>query len=261
MCFFSILTIYAKTDNSIKSYISKYRLITQLESQRSGIPASIILAQAILESGYGNSDLCQRSRNHFGIKWKNKTDGDYVYSLDDDYDKNGKHIPSRFIHYDNDLQSFRHHTEFLMRRENYKPLFRFTRADFSNWAYGLRACGYSTDKMYGAQLIQIIRRYELYNYDLPNMLTVKKTHKPIEETKVVIKIFTGKNLNWSILLKKQFDVLEESNLEFAQAPKIKQNILFDLSTRKPSPSPNAKNDFIGLNDSAYLRSRFELTQV
>jgi hypothetical protein len=257
-CFLTIITSYAKADNSIESYISKYRLITQLESQRSGIPASIILAQAILESGYGNSDLCLRSKNHFGIKWKNARDGNYVYSLDDDYDSDGKHIPSKFIQYDSDLMSFHHHTDFLMRRVNYNPLFKFTRADFTNWAYGLKDCGYSTDKTYGSQLIQIIRRYELFNYDLPDILTVKQTPKSVEDTKLVMKIFTGKNLNWSILLNKQEDILKQGNIAFAQAPKIKKSILFDLATRHSSSS-DATNDFIGLNDSAYLRSRFELS--
>jgi Mannosyl-glycoprotein endo-beta-N-acetylglucosaminidase len=256
-CFFTILTSYAKADNSIESYISKYRLITQLESHRSGIPASIILAQAILESGYGNSDLCLRSKNHFGIKWKNARDGNYVYSLDDDYDSDGKHIPSKFIQYENDIISFHHHTDFLMCRVNYNQLFNFTRSDFTNWAYGLKDCGYSTDKTYGTQLIQIIKRYELFNYDLPDILTVKKTHKSVEDTKLMMKIFTGKNLNWSILLNKQEDILKQGNIAFAQAPKIKQNISSDLATRHSSSS-KASTDFNRLNDSAYLRSRFQL---
>jgi hypothetical protein len=259
-CFLTNLIIHAKTNNSIESYISKYRLITQLESQRSGIPASIILAQAILESGYGNSDLCLRSKNHFGIKWKNKNDGNYVYSLDDDYNSAGKHIPSKFILYENDVQSFRHHTDFLMCRVNYKQLFNYSRSNFINWAYGLKDCGYSTDKTYGTQLIQIIKRYELYNYDLPNnIFTNKKNSKSIEDTKLVIKIFTNKSLNWTILLTKQFDLLEKGNIAFAQAPKIQPSILLDLSSHLPNPVPKAKIDFIGMNDSAYLRYRFEIS--
>ena len=134
----TFITEEAKSSNfTIATYISKYRLIAQLESHRSGIPASIILAQAILESGYGNSDLCQRSKNHFGIKWKNAKDGDFVYSLDDDYDKDGKHIPSRFINYGNDLQSFHHHTDFLLSKDHYKPLFRLDRSDYINWAVSM----------------------------------------------------------------------------------------------------------------------------
>ena len=88
---------------TIPLYISKYSNIAQAESDRSNIPASIILAQGILESGFGNSKLCRRSNNHFGIKWKNASDGDYVYSMDDDYDKNGKHIPSKFVKYSSPL--------------------------------------------------------------------------------------------------------------------------------------------------------------
>ncbi len=150
---------------SIENYILKYNQIAQKESSKSGIPTSIILAQAILESGFGNSSLCKRSNNHFGIKWKKSGDGDFVYSFDDDYDKNGKHVPSKFMKYESARESFSHHSKFLIQKPNYQELFKYKRTDFINWAYGLRACGYSTDKTYGVDLIKLIRRYKLNKYD------------------------------------------------------------------------------------------------
>ncbi len=240
---------------TVESYISKYRLIAQLESHRSGIPASIVLAQAILESGYGNSSLCQRSNNHFGIKWKNSKDGDFVYSLDDDYDKNGKHIPSKFINYEDDVQSFRHHSDFLMKREHYKSLFRFDCSDFINWAYGLRSSGYSTDKNYGIQLIQLIRRYSLNIYDLPKSFT-KKSLAQFEKTKTLVTIFSGKKLNWSILLKQQSQILEESNLAIAKEPKIKSNIANRYSI--PVNPAKSSQKQLAYDNGAYVRTRSEL---
>lgn len=214
---------------TVESYISKYRLITQLESYRSGIPASIILAQAILESGYGNSALCKKSNNHFGIKWKNKDDGEFVYALDDDYDKNGKHIPSKFIKYEDDAESFHHHSDFLKNRPHYSALFKFDRADFVNWAYGLRTCGYSTDASYGAQLIQLIRKYKLNAYDLAG-LNNKTVVKCVEDTKILVNILTAQISSWDILLKKKTVANEQSSLAIANEPKIQTHIEKCLET-------------------------------
>ncbi len=169
--FISFIIAFLFTQNvfssniSIENYILKYNQIARKESFKSGIPTSIILAQAILESGFGNSSLCRRSNNHFGIKWKKSGDGDFVYSFDDDYDKNGKHVPSKFMKYESASESFSHHSKFLMKKSNYQELFRYKRTDFASWAYGLKACGYSTDKNYGADLIKLIRRYKLDKYD------------------------------------------------------------------------------------------------
>lgn len=240
---------------TVDSYVSKYRLVAQLESHRSGIPASIVLAQAILESGYGNSNLCQRSKNHFGIKWKNSKDGDFVYSLDDDYDKNGKHIPSKFINYKDDVESFRHHSDFLMERPHYKSLFRYDNTDFVSWANGLRECGYSTDKSYGVQLIQLIKRYALNIYDLPKHF-IKKKITPFEHTKMLVSIFTGKNLNWSILLKKQCLILEETNLAIAKEAKLNASIANSFSI-PVSPTKFPKNP-IASETWAFLRGRSEV---
>lgn len=185
---------WTANDISIEDYISKYSSIAQSESVENNIPASIILAQAILESGFGNSDLCKRSNNHFGIKWKKAGDGEFVYSLDDDYDKNGKHVPSKFRKYSSAKESFSHHSQFLKNKEDYKSLFKYTRMDFVSWAYGLKACGYSTDKDYGVKLIKLIRRYKLDKYDKASL----KAHLPdellAESTSTKRQMKTGQNI-------------------------------------------------------------------
>ena len=177
---------------TVHHYILKYNHIAQAESFRSGIPASIILAQAILESGFGNSTLSKRSNNHFGIKWKGKEDGDFVYALDDDYNKDGKRIASKFIKYDSPIASFRHHSLFISQRSHYRSLFKYGRTDFINWAYGLKTCGYSTDSDYGAKLVQLIRRYNLDKYDkysldkpsatISKKVNAKRMHAPPTKT-------------------------------------------------------------------------------
>ena len=169
--FLIISTLNAKNQSTptIQLYISSYERIAQTESIRSGIPASIILAQGILESGFGNSELCLKSNNHFGIKWNNTKDGDFISFMDDDYDSNGKHIPSKFIKYSSAAESFRHHSDVIMNRVYYKSLFKYSRVDYTKWAYGLKECGYSTDINYGVLLIKLIQTYNLNKFDIPQV--------------------------------------------------------------------------------------------
>lgn len=187
----------AKTLSStptIPTYIATYSKIAQQESYRSNIPASIILAQAILESGFGNSNLSLKSNNHFGIKWHNSNDGNFVYAWDDDYNKKGNHIPSKFIKYSSVLESFKHHSDFIMKRNNYKRLFKYDRTDYFNWAHGLKERGYCTDSDYALQLIKLIKKYNLYNYDVQQpIMAVNNKYKPTQENIVkekAIKITT-----------------------------------------------------------------------
>ncbi len=226
---------------TIPLYISKYSNIAQAESDRSNIPASIILAQGILESGFGNSKLCRRSNNHFGIKWKNASDGDYVYSMDDDYDKNGKHIPSKFVKYSSDSESFQRHSQFIKTKSNYRTLFKYDRTDFVSWAYGLRACGYSTDADYGVQLVRLIRKYNLHKFDTPksaqSLANVKKQFKKKPKN---LNIYNSKNKNSLYLfLKTQGQCLEQSmaNGSTKRVPTIKSNSTSTDTSTLPIPQP------------------------
>ncbi len=153
-------------------YISTYLNLASFESARSGIPVSIILAQGILESQCGNSKLAQIANNHFGIKWNNTDDGDFITQYDDEKDKKGNRIPSRFIKYGSAEESYRHHSDFLMNRERYKNLFRLARTDYRGWAKGLSACHYASDPQYAHKLILMIENSRLNELDIPEVLTL-----------------------------------------------------------------------------------------
>ncbi len=143
---------------SVHDYIEKYRDIAIREMERSGIPASITLAQGIFESGFGNSRLAREANNHFGIKcheWK----GVGFYHWDDDPQE------SCFRVYENADSSYIDHTEFLVGRKRYAFLFEYDRTDYVQWAHGLKKAGYATDPKYPEKLITMIEKYDLNLYD------------------------------------------------------------------------------------------------
>ncbi|MCB0706016.1 MAG: glucosaminidase domain-containing protein [Saprospiraceae bacterium] len=146
-------------------YIYTFRELAVQEMCRSGIPASIILAQAIVESEFGTSDLALKSNNHFGIKCNDEWSKEVVYHYDDDHNSQGVLIPSCFRKYPAIYDSFIDHTNFLLHRKYYKSLFRYPRTDYKHWAHGLEAAGYATDPLYGELLIETIEEYRLFYYD------------------------------------------------------------------------------------------------
>ena len=153
-----------------QDYATKFASAAMLEMERDGIPASIILAQGILESGAGTSDLARNANNHFGIKCGNDWNGKTFNKKDDDRDANGNLIESCFRRYNKVEESFNDHGEFLRdpRKEfRYGFLFKLDRTDYKGWAEGLEAAGYSTSNTYSEKLIDIIERYKLYEYDRP----------------------------------------------------------------------------------------------
>jgi len=145
------------TTNKVAIYVHKYKNIAQFEMQKSGIPASITLAQGILESGAGNGDLTKRANNHFGIKCHNWS-GEKVYHDDD---KKGE----CFRKYSHPSESFKDHSNFLTSRSRYASLFKLDKKDYKGWAKGLRKAGYATDPKYPSKLISLIERYNLNKYD------------------------------------------------------------------------------------------------
>lgn len=161
------LPLLSYGQDKVKTYIAKYQHIAVAEMNRSGIPASITLAQGMFESAYGLSPSAISYNNHFGIKCKKEWTGAYFYKHDDDRDKNGKLIPSCFRAYDSVDASFEDHTNFLVERARYAELFNFDQTDYFNWAHGLERCGYATNKMYGERLVEIIERYALHQFDIP----------------------------------------------------------------------------------------------
>lgn len=147
-----------------QNYIDTYKEIAIQEMHRSGIPASITLAQGILESTWGQGELALYSNNHFGIKCKKEWTGESYLKTDDDYE-DGVLVKSCFRSYDSALESYKDHTDFLMYRSYYQKLFELSADDYVNWAYGLKDCGYATDVRYPEKLIKIIQDYGLHAFD------------------------------------------------------------------------------------------------
>jgi len=162
------LNLKAQQSETQLSYINRFKDIAVQEMERTGIPASIKLAQGLLESNAGQSVLARRANNHFGIKCGGDWQGDSFFREDDDYDANGQLIKSCFRSYKNSDASFIAHSEFLRdprKAFRYGFLFRLDPMDYRNWAYGLKQAGYATNPAYPESLISLIERYELYRYD------------------------------------------------------------------------------------------------
>lgn len=156
---------YSSNDSAVRSYIDTYSTIAVKEMHRTGIPASIKLAQAINESGFGQSYLAKKGNNHFGIKCGKSWNGKTIYKKDDRYRK-GKLVSSCFRKYNSVEESFKAHSAFL-KKERYKSLFSIPSSDYKNWARGLQRAGYATSKTYSKRLIELIEKYKLYKYDQP----------------------------------------------------------------------------------------------
>lgn len=169
---FSLLFVLALSLNAQNSdfidYIERYKKLAVKEMNRAGVPASIKLAQALLESNAGKSELARKANNHFGIKcgadWAGKT-----YQIeDDDYDQYGNLTKSCFRKYKSEEDSYIGHSEFLRdpRKANrYGFLFRLDPQDYKRWAKGLRTSGYATGAGYDDKLIRLIETYKLYELD------------------------------------------------------------------------------------------------
>lgn len=153
-----LLPLNARTTAEIYGdYIGKYAAMAVDQQSEFGIPASITLAQGLLESAAGQSTLAREGNNHFGIKCHADWKGETMLRDDDAPDE-------CFRVYENAAHSFDDHSRFLCRKR-YAPLFTHDVTDYQAWARGLSACGYATDPQYADRLIAIIERYALYLYD------------------------------------------------------------------------------------------------
>ena len=168
-----------------RDYIQTYQEIAVLEMHRSGIPASITLAQGILESQWGQGSLAANSQNHFGIKCKAEWTGKRYAHKDDDLDADGRLIESCFRVYDFPEDSYIDHSNFLIGRSRYESLFRLARTDYRGWAKGLSECGYATDKNYAAKLIRIIEENGLAALDQLPPATAHVSATPYVSTSMV----------------------------------------------------------------------------
>lgn len=146
------------TTEIVLAYIDKYKEVAQKNMKNHGVPASIALAQAILESGAGTGDLSRRANNHFGIKCHKEWNGPSVRHDDDE-------AQECFRKYESVYDSYQDYANFLRTRRWYDPLFKLDQNDYKAWAKGLKKAGYATDPAYPSKLIGIIERYQLQQYD------------------------------------------------------------------------------------------------
>lgn len=208
------------TSNKVINYISQYSAIAQYEMKQSGIPASITLAQGILESGAGEGDLTKRANNHFGIKCHGWT-GEKVYHDDDKKQE-------CFRKYDHPRESFHDHSEFLTSRSRYASLFNLDKTDYKGWAKGLRKAGYATDPKYPAKLISLIERYDLYKFDKVSFVKNDNDSKPVVKNESIYIVKQGdtlygisKKFDTTVEDLKKINKLESAGLSVGQEIKLK----------------------------------------
>ncbi len=194
-----------------EDYVKFYSDIAMDEMVHFGIPASITLAQGILESGAGKGRLAVEANNHFGIKchdWNGKK----IYHDDDKKQE-------CFRKYDNPEYSYRDHSLFLANRSRYSFLFNYKKDDYKKWAKGLKKAGYATDPKYPQKLIDLIERYELYKYD---NVVLKKKDKSYKVKKGDTLYSISKKFNMTIKQIIKLNNLEEESLKVGEILKIKK---------------------------------------
>jgi len=152
------MVVILSAQNKTEGYIQKYNSIAVNEMDRYGIPASITLAQGILESGNGESRLAVEGKNHFGIKCHSNWNGKTI--IEDDDEKG-----ECFRKYSKVSDSYRDHSLFLTERGRYSFLFEYQKTDYKKWAKGLKKAGYATNPKYPTLLIDLIERYDLSRFD------------------------------------------------------------------------------------------------
>jgi flagellum-specific peptidoglycan hydrolase FlgJ len=216
-----------KLNKHTLNYIRNYASIAVNEMHLHKIPASIPLAQGILESGNGKSDLASKSNNHFGIKCHTGWKGQKVYHDDD---AKGE----CFRKYQYVETSYHDHSAFLTKRKRYAFLFNYRTKDYKKWAKGLKKAGYATDKKYPNKLIKIIEDYKLYEFDKvkKNDFTYERPKRRKKDTGSVIsksyKVKKGdtlysiaRKLNISVTKLKQINNLKTNTISIDQVLKVK----------------------------------------
>jgi len=145
-------------EQKINRYIKLYAPIARKQMKVYKIPASITMAQGILESGHGESTLATKGNNHFGIKCHKEWKGKKIFHDDDKEDE-------CFRSYRNPVKSYKDHSLFLVNRDRYRFLFDLNKKDYKSWAEGLKKAGYATDPEYAKKLISLIERFNLTRFD------------------------------------------------------------------------------------------------
>jgi len=173
---------------TISEYIDKYKNDAIKDMMLTGVPASITLAQGILESEAGNSDLARVANNHFGIKCHNDWSGRTYHKDDDEKDE-------CFRKYNSVIESFDDHSRFLRERQRYAFLFEYDITDYKSWAHGLKKAGYATNPKYADLLIRLIEEHNLNQYDKGGRMV--PLNQPISRSAPEIKQHSNRNQNQS----------------------------------------------------------------
>ena len=228
--FFTPFLLCSQTLNKVELYIEEYNDLAINHMFEYGIPASITLAQGILESGSGKSDLAVKSNNHFGIKCHSDWKGEKSYYDDDEENE-------CFRKYKSAVDSYLDHSLFLKNKSRYSELFSLKLTDYKGWAKGLKKAGYATDPNYADNLIRLIEKYYLYEYD-----KVKK--KIVNDKKVdsVVKYLIEKCNDVPYILSKSGDDYQTIADDFGiwVSELIKYNDIF-FNERKKSITPSQFN--------------------
>ena len=164
-----------KTPNSTdvnEDYIARFKDLAMFGQYTTGIPASVKLGQALVESQGGESELAVNANNHFGLKCPKCAESEVYLKTDDEYDKNGQLIYSKFHRFDTPEDSYEAHSQRLTTESRYRPLFNNDRTDYRAWANGLQKYGYATDTRYAERLIRVIEKYNLQRFDKPSLLSI-----------------------------------------------------------------------------------------
>jgi hypothetical protein len=222
------ISIFAATSTKAKpknDYIDRYSQIAVDEFREYRVPASISMAQGILESGWGVGELA-KVNNHFGVKCHSEWTGETFYLTDDDYDKEGNLIESCFRAYPSVVESYRDHSLFL-QKPRYQSLYDYG-VNYRDWAYGLQAAKYATDTLYAQKLIKLIEDHELYKLDgLTERIPAPPMAEPIPTSPNVEKLAKSSKITQG---KTNIDEKNEDGTLFGITPN--DEVLYDERLRQ-----------------------------
>jgi LysM repeat protein len=206
LLFFGANNLFAQRITA-EEYVSIYKEVAIAEMKRSGVPASVTLAQGILETESGNSDLVKMSNNHFGIKCKSTWTGESVRHTDD--------APNEcFRKYPTAAESYKDHSDYLKTSPRYASLFELPAGDYKGWAYGLKRAGYATNPRYPQIVISNIEKYNLQQYDGEIISEIKQDDAilvdaiKIETSNLPVVSFENDELSKAIKSKSKFNGLK-----------------------------------------------------
>ena len=243
---FVLTSSFANTEILTRQgYIEQHKELAMSQMYAFNIPASIVLAQALLETGNGSGELATNANNHFGIKCKKEWTGETYSWKDDDYDKNGKLIQSCFRAYPSVAESYEDYGKFLSGRSRYDVLFTYGK-DYKKWAYGLKEAGYATSKTYATNLIKIIEANELYLYDAvqPQLITPpvrKYTHEVSEDSSDMANFSESTTTDYLRKPKEVFEISKPVTRLEVEKPDFRHQLIPTVSRRETAIIVNQRS--------------------